>query len=207
MDKTILQYQISDWSQLSNCMSNNSPELKIIVCNYVQNDDIEGTKIEVHHPVYGTLLAYTISPKGNLITDITDKDIDVMHTQTLLNELRRYGFYVDFVEEENLPEGQINLLKSLKAFNFDKLRICSIHSDYEDFYSTIRVTAFNIKENPYWINSGYSPSKAEWENALLNGSAFNVSGLDGAEDYSWDWVYNAIIDIEELLEKYEDNHD
>lgn len=204
MDNTILQYQISDWSQLSKCCSNNSPDLKICVSKYIQNFDIEGTKVEVKHPQYGTLFAYTIRPKGNLITNINCQDLEVMHSQTLLNELRRYGFYVDYVEEANLSSGQVNLLKTIQGLKFDKLRIFAVHDIADDFNSSLRITAFNMQNHDQWLNAGYSPSKKEWESAILDGSAFNVSGLEEANNYSWDWLYNAIYDIDEILMRYED---
>ena len=203
LDNTILQYQISDWSQLTKCMSNNSPELKIKVSKYMQNRDIRGTKVEVFHPHYGTLLAYTIQPKGNLITDITDLDLDIMHSQTLLNELRRYGFYVDFVQEANLSSGQVALLRTIQGLKFDKIRLCSIRDLSANFTKSLRVTAFNIQNHDQWLNSGYSPTKQEWDNAILDGSAFNVSGLDEAMKYNWDWLYNAVYDIDEILSRYE----
>lgn len=201
---TILQYTISDWSQLSKCQSNNSPDLKISVSQYMQNWDIEGTKVEIKHPVYGILFAYTILPKGDLITDITSQDLEVMHKETLLNELRRYGFYVDYQEEEHLPVGQVNLLRTIQGLRFDKIRMFSVHDAASEFADTIRITAFNISEHDQWLNPGYSPSKKEWEAAILDGTAFNVSGLDEAEKYHWDWMYNGVYDLDAILLRYED---
>lgn len=203
MENTILQYEISDWSQLTKCHSNNSPDLKIYVSKYLQNFDISGTKVEVKHPKYGTLLAYTISPRGELISDVSDLE-EVMHGQTLLNELRRYGFYVDYQQEANLSLGQVNLLRTIQGLKFDKLRICKVRDISDDFYSSLRVTAFNIKNHDQWLNPGYSPTKKEWEDAILDGSAFNVSGLDEAMKYNWDWLYNAVFDIDAILSRYDD---
>ena len=204
LDSNILQYQISDWDQLSKCQSNNSPDLKISVSEYMQNWDIEGKKIEVKHPTYGTLFAYTILPKGNLITDITHQDLCVMHKETLLNELRRYGFYVDYQEEAYLSPGQVNLLRTIQGLRFDKIRIFSIHDISSDFSDTIRITAFNISQHDQWLNPGYSPSSVEWQSAILDGSAFNVSGLDEAMKYNWDWMYNGVYDIDSILMRYND---
>ena len=205
MEKTILQYQISNWHQLSKCQSNNSPDLKIRVCDYMQNFCIEGTKIEVIHPCYGTLFAYTILPKGELITDIRNTTTDVMHSSTLLNELKRYGFYVDFVEEYNLPANQIRLLKTLQGLHFDKLRLMSVHENNDPSVSTLYITAFNISSNDQWLNAGYSASRKEWEEAILNGSAINVSGLEHADKFNWSWIYNAVYDIDKILSRYSKN--
>lgn len=205
LDKTILQYQISDWHQLTKCQSNNCPELKIKVSDFIQNKDIEGTKVEIWHPCFGTLFAYTIEPKGQLITEICcDCDAEyIMHSQTLLNELRRYGFYVDFKEENHLQSGQLRLLKSLVGLKFDKLRLISVHEDNDKLSLTNYICVFNILENPNWINPGYSPSQKEWETALTNGTAFNVTGLDEAQKYNWSWAYNAVYDLYSIIESNE----
>lgn len=201
MDNNNLQYTISDWHDISKCMSNNSDQLYLSVCEFVQNDDIKGLKISVKHKFYGTLMSYTIDPKGDLITDVTSQDLDLVTTEILLNELKRYGFYITYVEEENLPEGQVQLLRTIRGLKFDKIRLCRV---YDSQLSYIRVTAFNILGNEYWLNSGYSPSAHEWEKSILGGTAFNVSGLAEASKYSWSWLYNKIIDLEDLLARYDD---
>jgi len=204
MENSILQYNISAWSQLTECKSNNSPDLEIKVFSYIQNDDIVGLKVAVMHPVYGTLMAYTIDPKGELVTDITKEESDIMHSSTLLNELKRYGFYVSFTEEAHLSSGQVNLLKTIQGLNYDKLRLCVVYENNNLDDTRWYVTAFNVKENPDWINSNYSPSRIEWETALVQGSAFNVSGLAYASQYRWDWLYNSVMDIDQILANYED---
>ena len=207
MDKTILQYEISDWHQLKDCQSNNSPILKIKVCDFIQNPDILGTKIEVCHQLYGTLFAYTIQPKGNLIS-YCDLDLDqqyIMNRYTLLNELKRYGFYVDYVEESYLESGLVELLRTIQGLKFDKIRIISVHENADKYDLTNYICAFNILENPNWVNAGYSPSKTEWENSLINGSALNVSGLEYANKFNWSWLYNSVIDLDVILSRYEED--
>lgn len=194
-----LQYRVSSWNQLSQCKSNNSDELEIKVSKYTQNYDIEGTKISVVHPKYGTLFAYTIWPKGDLITDITGDIDNVVTHDILLNELKRYGFYVMFVEENRLPAGQVRLLRTLQGLHFDKIRMISVQDLSSDFQASIRITAFNVQKHEDWLNSGYSPTKLEWESAILDGTAFNISGLDEAKKYSWNWLYNIIADIDKIL--------
>ena len=204
MDNNNLHYEISDWKQLTKCLSNNSNELRISVCNYVQNSDIEGTKISVVHPHYGVLFSYTIDPIGKLVTDIDSEDIEVVNTQILLNELKRYGFEVVYKEEEHLPESQVDLLRSIQKLNFDKLRLCVVH-DGDVVEKRVCIIAFNIIGNEHWLNAGYSPNKYELHKAILDGSALNVSGLTDVHKYSWDWLYNVIIDLNDLLSKYDED--
>lgn len=200
MDNTILQYQISDWDQLSKCQSNLSPDYKIRVCHYVQNKDIKGINVSVHHSKYGILLAYTINPQGDLVNPLSPDVKDIVKATTLLNELRRYGFYVDYVEEENLKPKMLELLKTIQGLHFDKLRLLFVHENNNPSKGHNYITAFSVSRLPEWINSGYSPSQKEWESALVTGSAFNVSGLENGKVFNWSWAYNAIFDIDELIE-------
>lgn len=202
----LLQYKISKWDQLSQCRSNNSPDLKIVVSKYVQNQDIEGTKIEVTHPIYGTLFAYTILPRGDLVTNIESDNLETMHHEMLLNELKRYGFYVLYEEEQYLPVGQVHLLKTLQGLRFDKIRIFAIQNLSSEWKDSLRVTAFNIMAHENWLNAGYSPTVQEWQNAILDGTAFNVSGLDEAKKYHWDFLYNTVGDIDKILLTNEEHH-
>ena len=203
----LLQYKINSWDQLSQCRSNNSPDLRIRVSKYVQNQDIEGTKIEVTHPTYGTLFALTILPRGDLITNIEKDNLDTIHHDQLLNELKRYGFYVLYEESEYLPSGQVRLLKTLQGLRFDKLRLFVVHDLSDQWEDTLRVTAFNLIDHQDWLNASYSPSKKEWETAILDGTAFNVSGLDEAKKYHWDFLYNNIEDIDKIILRNEEHED
>lgn len=184
------------------CRSNNSPDLKINVSTFMQNDEIVGKHVEVYHPIYETLFAYTITPKGGLITEFDDTT-DVMHTSTLLNELKRYGFYVDYVEEFNLSSGQIDLLRTVSGLHYDKLRLVAVHEDRD--YDIVKnyIIAFNMKTHSQWLNSNYSPSRIEFNQALLDGSAFNISNMEYASQYNWSWIYNAVFDIDEILSRYD----
>lgn len=202
MEKTILQYQISDWSQLSKCHSNNSPELKIVVSKHIQNDDILGTNICVKHPKYGVLFSYTVDARGDLTSDMENCS-DIITYPILLSELRRYGFYIDYVPEYNLPDHQVDLLRTIRGLHFDKIRVCVVHEIDDYSVTTLYITAFDVKFNPDWLNAGYSPSRKEWENAILNGSAMNVSGLGSAKKFNWSWMYNAVFDIDQILDRYD----
>ena len=70
MNTIPLRYNISDWHQAVQCLSNNSEHLHINVSDYVQNDSIRGTKISVIHDMYGTLFAYIVDAVGELVSDV-----------------------------------------------------------------------------------------------------------------------------------------
>ena len=204
MEKSILQYQISDWKQLSKVQSNLSPDLKISVSSYLQNDDITGTKIEVLHPTYGTLFAYIIDPRGELVLPIRTSTDDIIHTSTILNELRRFGFYVDYQEEYNMSRGQVEFLRTVQGLHFDKIRLMCVYENNDVDVKTNYIVAFDIRNLTDWLNSSYSCSRREFEKAVSLGYAFNISGLEYAQRYNWSWVYNSIFDLNQILSRYED---
>ena len=142
-----------------------------------------------------------------LITNIEKDNLDTIHHDQLLHELKRYGFYVLYEESEYLPAGQVMLLKTLQGLRFDKLRLFVVHDLSDQWEDTLRVTAFNLIDHQDWLNASYSPSKKEWETAILDGTAFNVSGLDEAKKYHWDFLYNNIEDIDKIILRNEEHED
>lgn len=213
MDKSILQYRISDWHQLKDCKSNTSPDLKISITDFINNDEIQGTRISINHPYYGSLFSMLVGDYccGSLVSPIVDDDLYARNKETIginqiiLNELARYGFYVFYKEEEHLPLAQVEFLKAIKTFNFDKLKLVSVFEDKDLTQTKIYLAAYNIEALPAWINAGYSPSRSEWVQAISKGYALNVSTICKNSEFKWDWMYNQIVDLNALLEKYENN--
>lgn len=211
MDKSILQYRISDWHQLKDCKSNTSPDLKISITDFINNDEIQGTRVSINHPQYGSLFSMLVGDYcyGSLLAPISDTDFYAIDSeqiginQVILKELARYGFYVFFNEEEYLPVAQIEFLKAIKTFNFDKMKLVSVFEDKDLTQTKIYVAAYNIEALPSWINAGYSPSRSEWSQAISKGYALNVSAICRNPEFKWDWMYNQIVDLNLFLEKYE----
>lgn len=200
MDCNYLQYSISDWSQLANCRSNADKDLRISVSKYLNNPDIDGTTVAVTHPKYGTMLAYTIQPSGALTLPLPLGTTDVMRASTLLNELKRYGFYVEFRAEPSLASGQVGLLKSATAFGTTKLRLMRVYDHKDPTSSEIYIVSFDPNRVQDWMNSGYSCSDVEFSETVSAGKALNLSTLANADKYGWDWLYNKVLDIYALLE-------
>lgn len=215
MDKTILQYQISDWHQLVDCKSNTSPDLKISITDFLNNDEIQGTRVSIVHPAYGSLFSMLVGDYfyGSLVSPIAYqssyeiRECDTNINQVILKELARYGFYVFYKEDERLPIKQVEFLKSINNFNFDKLKLVSVYQDNDLNQTELYIAAFNIEFLPTWLNAGYSPSRTEWVNAISKGYALNVSSLNKNPEFKWDWLYNRIVDLPSLLSMYEDNSD
>lgn len=195
MSKMKLQYNISEWSQLTNCLSNNSNYLRIRVSNIHDENVLEGKVIKVCHDKLGVLFAYPVDIAGNLI----DKNVDSylgLSTEELLAELRKFGFIVTFNRREYLPKDQLDYLANLRALNFDKLRVLSVyHYENGSIAFEHKVVAFNIAKNPDWLLQGHTASKSEFLESLNNGSAINLEDISVHSKFSWDWLdYVASID-------------
>lgn len=215
MDKTILQYKISDWHQLVKCQSNTSPDLKIGVTDFLNNDEIAGIRISVNHPKYGSLFSILLGDYcyGSLVSPIAysatyaTRDCETDIVQIVQNQLERFGFYITYSQENYLSKPQVEFLRAVNAFNMDKLRLVSVHDDIHLDDTQLFITAFNVEHLPAWIQTGYSPGRSEWSKAISEGYAINVSALCKNPEFKWDWMYNNLIDLPQLLEKYEVNNE
>ena len=199
------QYKISDWHQLADCRSNASPDLRIRVGDFVQNEYITGTNIRVEHPAVGVLFAYTILPKGRLTLDLPDTfDTSLLvHRENLLAELKRYGFYIEYQEELVLPDQIKEILKTALTLGYTKVRLIRVWDRKRPENAVIRAVAFNPDYDPDtyipWMQSGYSCNDKEYETAIVSGNAMNLASNAVTDKYSWDWLYNVVYDIHRLL--------
>lgn len=196
-----LRYEISDWHQLPGVKSNNSQDLCIKVMDFVQDNRLQGTKIQVIHQDFGTLFAYVVNPAGEIISGHSGNPEYELTTGQLLKQLENFGFLVTFAPQKHLPAHQLEFLKSLQELHFDKLRVLSVwHLQHGIKVFRWYVVVFHVEQNPDWINSGYAPSEKEYETALKNGSALNVSAL--SQKYRWDWSWlDFVANISDILEE------
>lgn len=200
--KPPLRYQISDWSQLVNCKSNNSNDLSISITDFVQSTKLSGTRILVNHEKFGVLFACIVSATGSLLSDPNGSLPNEFAPAEILKELRKFGFLVEFVQYKNLSGSQVQYLMTLKNLGFDKIRILNVwHEDILDNKVCEElVIAFNIKNNPSWLNSAYSPNKCEFIRAISEGSAFNVSEISQTKDFNWSWLHNWVANIDDIID-------
>lgn len=195
-----LRYNISDWHRLSECKSNNSRLLSIAVSDFINDARLSGIRISIEHQYLGTLFAYVIGAKGDMVDDI-DGDYQIeFTTKQLLTELARYGFYVTYNQRSHLPGTQLDYLMTLSGLGYDKLRILSTYKYVNGIkqFST-KVVVFNVARNPEWLNLEYSPSELELLLALNSGSAINISAISKTKEFSWAWL-DYVADIQKVLE-------
>lgn len=194
-----LRYNISKWEQLAQCLSNNSEKLHILVNRIIQHDALSGTCIQVVHDDLGVLFAYLADANGSLID--TQDAAGEMSVSEILSELARFGFLVTFDRKATLSDAQIDFLVTLQACGFDKLRILSIKSTNILGVTMFepKIVAFNIEQNPLWIQNDYTATAAEFLAALENGSAMNVSAVSQTHQFRWDWL-DYVASIQDIID-------
>lgn len=200
---TPLQYHISSWSQLPQCLSNTSKYLHIRVGEFL-NSDIKATRITVEHDQFGILFAYLVDASGSLLCPGDDGMIKELSPEKILKELAKFGFLVTYDPVSNLKEAQIDFLKTLDKLNYDKIRTLSVWEVVNGVKQfTKYIVAFLSGPNPYWLNSNYCPSKQEYNKAIQSGTAFNVSALSEAKQLRWTWLDGFVANIEDVIRDYD----
>jgi hypothetical protein len=196
-----LRYRISAWEQLNDCVSNLSRDLSIRVSKFVNNDILEGTRIAVLHTTYGVLFACMVNSSGSLIQPASNGQPHEFTPSDILSELYKYGFDVEYRPAKGLPGAQIAYLMTLKGLGYDKIRIISVWSysstgarEYKE-----ELVAFLNTAHGDWLNSGYSPSKTEFIDALNSGTAINLTAISGTKSFNWSWLYNWVANIDDIL--------
>lgn len=195
-----LRYRISDFRQLDKCLSNNSRDLKIVTTTFINDKRLNGLRISVIHSLFGTLFSYVVGAKGSMISKSDYGPTYELTTGQILEELKKYGFYIEYNPVESLPGNQIQYLMTLQKLHFDKIRILSVWDTLRGVKEfKVYVVAFKADPNGDWLNAGYSPSLKEYTKAVNEGTAFNISAISETNDYHWDWLYNWVADIDDIL--------
>lgn len=197
MDRVPLRYNISDLRQLPKCLSNNSRELHLRVGDVIgMGGNLTGLKITLEHEYLGVLFAHVCNARGSIITSDPNTDPHELTPQQILDQLEKYGYYITYDPRKALSGDQLQFLMTLNGFHFDKIRKLVVN--YTGFDTTdyrVWVVAFNATELPDWLNNAHVATKYEFETALSDGNAMNVTTLSGARYYAWDWLdYVASID-------------
>ena len=195
-----LRYRISSWLQLSKCKSNLSRELSLSATQLVNNDILTGTLIQIHHSTYGVIFACVLSAKGNMVQPNSNGVVDELTPDVILAELYKYGFDIQYVPAKGLPGSQVAYLMTLDNLKFDKIRLINVYK-YVNGQKAYRlnVVAFIASALGDWLNSGYCPSESEFNQALGDGTAINLSGVSKTQNYNWDWLSGWVANISDII--------
>jgi len=200
MNQPPLQYRITNWRDLPKCLSNNSRELRIHIADLFNNDLLTGFRISVDHPVIGTLFACVLEADGVLVSDVDEYSPEELSAEAILNELRRYGFIIEFAQKLGISGPQIEYLMTLRGLGYDKIRIINTWH-YKNHVQQWEPKIVAFQSNPLgdWLNNGYSPSEKEFTDALIEGTAINLTNMSETKQYRWDWLMDEVDSIDDII--------
>lgn len=195
-----LRYKISNWRQLTQCLSNNSRSLHVHITDFIQNRALSGMRISIDHDKFGTLFACVLKGSGDIITSEAIFGQSEISTSDILQELWRYGFFVEFQPMDHLPGAQLEYLSTLRRLGYDKIRLLGVQDldNLGQLRTVYRVIAFNVEQLPKWLDVAYSPSEAQFTDALVNGSAANLTEVSKTKCFKWDWL-TYVANIDDIL--------
>lgn len=194
----LLRYRISSWRQLPKCRSNNSRDLNIRVSDFINNNVLRGFNIQVYHPKYGVLFATTLEARGVLVTDDDEYGRTQLSTETILKELHKFGFFITYYPISNLSSAELNYLLVLQQLGYDKLRM--IQTAYSaNVETSYKVIAFQVDKLTDWLNNMYNPTESEFTQALMDGTAINLTEISETRKMSWGWLKDKVVDINDVI--------
>lgn len=194
-----LRYNISNWNQLPDCLSNTSQKLHIRVSEIIQSDILNGTRISIIHEDYGYLFTCIVNVRGRLVSASLDNVIQFT-PERILAELEKFGFFVTYNPEEHLDGDQLQFLMTLDDLHMDKIRIMNVWSNsIIDKSSNYKVVAFDSDKNPEWLSAGYRASLSEFNRSINDGTVIDVSAISKKESYDWSWLFNKVLNISDIL--------
>lgn len=195
-----LQYNISNWLQLSECKSNNSADLYITVKQVIDDGShrLTGIIIMVQHTQYGPLFTCLVNASGTLLTpDPVSGIIKEFTTDEILAELNKFGFDVTFEINQHLSGDQISFLMTVNELGYDKLRVLSVQDKPGGLYSDY-VVVFNVEKCPNWIYNDFTCGAQPFITALLTSGAMNLTDLPQTKGFDWTWL-TYVANIEDII--------
>ena len=196
-----LTYKISSWTQIGECLSNTDRRLHAVCSKYL-SDDLEGLSVRVEHEELGCLFSYLVQGDGPIISDIS---VPILSTDEIIDQFKRFGFYIIYEEEENISGEMIEYLMTLDKLGYDKIRILFIDvpptMQGEDYEPEWIVVAFKVADHPHWINNTYRAKESEITEGTMNGTAINISAISKEKKFSWNFLKDYVLNIKDIIEE------
>lgn len=191
-----LRYRIDSWYDLPKCQSNISQDYSISVSRLIKKE-LRGCRITVKHTRFGVVFSTIVDGSGELINIEDTGRPHEFTTRSILEELEKFGFSVEYHPELHLPIPMINYLITLRSLNYSKLRHISVDVDGNGI-SRDFVVGFMPAELSKWLLNTYDPSNREFTKALVEGYACNISMSPEGQKLDWSWL-TYIANIDDLL--------
>lgn len=200
MSQQLLRYEISNWDQITNCLSNNSKALSLSLSKVIDGNAMRGLVVKVNHANYGTLFAAMIKGSGQLLTDKDEEGqiLPFLTTDEILKQIEKFGFIISYVERAHLNNETLVFLNNVKQLGFDKITRVQVETrtEYGAKIWVPRILVIKSQYNTDLLKFDCNLSLKDFCDKLANNWIMNVTYLH-SENVTWDWVtYIAnIIDI------------
>lgn len=205
-----LRYRISSWDEISQCLSNNDRELHIHCIN-INDKDLSCKIIRLDHDKYGTVFAGMVEGHGSMLSKKDGISYHMFTSSEILDELEKFGYTISYERDENLSGDQLDYLITLNNLGFDKIRKLPIRlrGTVNNTYSiSTIVVGFKIDGVPAeWLDNTYVCPVAEYHDAVDRGTAINISAMSNDRNFSWEWMSDAVMSINDILQLNEDTLD
>lgn len=202
-----LRYEIDSWDQITGCQSNNSPKLHLTY-DVALGRSLSGQIIRVEHDDYGCLFSYVVEASGVDVSCSSNGTVFQLTTDELLMELEKYGFIVKFSKCLQISDAQYQLLMSSQLLGMSKIRIMYVdmtekRNRFDDDYERKPYLAmFKTDKLPMWLSNGKVCSKQEFEDALANGYAVNLTECEGGlHGNDWSFLTDKVLNVSDILKK------
>ena len=196
-----LKFKISSWTQVGECLSNTDRRLHL-VCRQLRDADLQGLSVRVEHDKFGCLFSYLVDGDGPVISDLP---VEPLTTQQILDQLKRFGFYIIYEEEKELPGEMLDYLITLDGLGYDKIRIMFVDKPTshpgQDDEPLWFVVAFKVKDHPRWIQNTYRATESEISEGAMNGTAINISAISKEKKFNWSFLGDYVLNIKDILEE------
>ena len=196
-----LRYEISNWDQATQCLSNNSEKLHIRVSHFNNGQNFSGIRIAVEHDLYGILFSTIIQGDGEIITPIGG---DELTTDQILIQLEKFGFLIEYAYNNRMTQEQIDYLKTVDELHFDKIRLLPVveYNYLKEPEVKTHVVVFMSNDLPRWLDVNTGVSKDEFLQALDKGFALNLDGISETKKFVWDWL-SFVGTISEIIQDFD----
>lgn len=200
---TTLRYRITSWDEIGGCLSNNDRDLHVH-CISINDVDLRCKIIRLDHDKYGTVFAGMVEGTGSMLTSVDGVNYHMFTAEEILAELEKFGYIISYERDENLSGDQLDYLITLNGLGFDKIRKIRIISRGAVMGTTdikTIVVAFKISGVPAeWLDNTYVCPIAEYHKAVDYGYAVNISAISRDRNFSWEWMDDTVMSINDILQ-------